>query len=250
MLRRRTLVRFGPVLAANLILACQTKAPAPGEALTERQDVIMAERKSAQSGAQALGIPSKDRKGDYEGYKGPHDPHGVAGHITTPDSHVSGKVGLVDVGGLRFKAPDDWEYQHPVSAMRRAEFGVRGDEGTAGLVVYFFGNQGAGSARANIDRWVGQFKDPDGSAIATPTPAKRKIAGFETTQIEAAGTYVGGMGAGSPQAAEGQAGQRMIATIVETPSGPFYFKFLGADKTVTENRGALEGLFASMKAPK
>ena len=42
----------------------------------------------------------------------------------------------------------------------------------------------------------------------------------------------------------------MVATIVETPSGPFYFKFLGADKTVTENRRALEGLFRSMKAPK
>ncbi len=51
-------------------------------------------------------------------------------------------------------------------------------------------------------------------------------------------------------AAQGQAGQRMVATIVETPSGPFYFKFLGADKTVTENRRALEGLFRSMKAPK
>lgn len=40
----------------------------------------------------------------------------------------------------------------------------------------------------------------------------------------------------------------MIATIVETPSGPFYFKFLGADKTVLENRKALAGLFESMRA--
>ena len=55
------------------------------------------------------------------------------------------------------------------------------------------------------------------------------------------------MGSGSPQE-QGQPGQRMIAAIVETPNGPYYFKFLGADKTVVENRKALEGLFASLKA--
>lgn len=252
MLRRRTLIRLGLVLAANLILACQSKGPAPGEALTEREDVIMAEpagAPSSPSGAQALGIPSKGGERDYKGYKGPHDPHGPAGHITTPDSHVSGLVDLVDVGGLRFKAPESWEYEHPSSGMRRAEFGVRGDEGTAGLVVYFFGNQGAGSAQANIDRWVGQFKNPDGSAVTTPKPVTRTIAGLDVTQVEVAGTYVGGMGAGSPTE-DGQPGQRMIATIVRTPQGPFYFKFLGADKTVVENRKGLEGLFASMTASK
>ena len=88
---------------------------------------------------------------------------------------------------------------------------------------------------------------PDGSAITAPEPAKRKIAGFQTTQVEAAGTYVGDMGAGLPQAAQGQPDQRMIATIVDTQSGPFYFKFLAADNAVTENRGALEDLLASMK---
>jgi hypothetical protein len=31
---------------------------------------------------------------------------------------------------------------------------------------------------------------------------------------------------------------------------PYYFKFLGADKTVSENRSALDSLFASMKASK
>ena len=71
--------------------------------------------------------------------------------------------------------------------MRRAEFGVDGDDGTAGLVVYFFGNQGAGSAQANTDRWVGQFKNADGTPITASKPVTRKIAGLEVTQIEVAG---------------------------------------------------------------
>jgi hypothetical protein len=41
----------------------------------------------------------------------------------------------------------------------------------------------------------------------------------------------------------------MIAAIVDTPKGPFYFKFLGADEVVIQNREALEGLFASMTTP-
>lgn len=243
-MKTRTQTVVPLLIGASLIAACQSKGPAPGDPLTESTEVIMAERAEAPSGAQKLGIPTQDYERDYKST--PHDPHGPAAHLNPPPSHKSGAVESVDVGGLTFRAPEGWEYEHPASAMRRAEFGVRGDAGTAGLVVYFFGNRGAGGVQANIERWVGQFKNADGSAITPPKSLKRKIAGLDVIQVETAGTYIGGMGAGSPQA-EGQAGQRMIAAIVETPSGPYYFKFLGADKTVIENREALEGLFASMK---
>lgn len=244
MLTYRTLSLLLLLLVFTLAGACKTKGPAPGESLTERAEVTMAEREGAPSGAQALGMPTQEYQRDYK--KAPHDPHGPAGHLNAPPSHVSGEVGLIDVGGLKFKAPEGWEYQHPASAMRRAELGVRGDEGTAGLVVYFFGNRGAGSTQANIDRWVGQFRHADGSRLKPPDSVERKIAGLKTTQVEVSGTYAGGMGAGSPQG-EGQPEQRMIATIVETPSGPYYFKFLGDDKVVSENRSALDELFASMQ---
>jgi len=242
------------MLSIVALVACQAKGPAPTSgALPEREEVIIAqaEQTASPDNPHLRGMPMNPHaQGAQSGALGRANqvnPHGSGTEVPPPDSHVSGTVDLVDVGGLHFKAPEGWEYEHPTSRMRRAQFAVPGEQGTAGLVVYFFGNQGAGSSQANIDRWVGQFKDPDGSAISVPKPAKRKIAGFQTTQVEAAGTYVGGMGAGSPQAAQGQPGQRMIATIVETPSGPFYFKFLGADKTVAENRKALEGLLASMK---
>lgn len=129
----------------------------------------MAERAGAPNGPQALGIPAKKYERDY--LKSPHDPHGPAAHLNPPTSHISGEVDRVDLGGLTIKPPDGWEYQHPASAIRRAEYGVGTSDGTAGLVVYFFGNQGAGSAQANIDRWVGQFKKSDGSAISPPEPA-------------------------------------------------------------------------------
>ena len=231
------------VPSATLILACQTKGPAPGEALTEREDVIMAEREGAPSGAEALGIPTQDYERDYK--KAPHDPHGPAGHLNPPSSHASGDVDRVDVGGVTFEVPEGWEYQHPTSAMRRAELGVRDDDGTAGLVVFFFGHKGAGSAQDNIERWVGQFRNPDGSALADVKPVTRKVAGLEVILVEVAGNYSSGMGDDAAQ--QRQPGQRMIAAIVKTKKGPFYFKFLGDDEVVKGNRAALDGLLASMK---
>jgi hypothetical protein len=190
-----------------------------------------------------LGIPTKDYERDHK--MAPHDPHGPAGHLNPPDSHVSGEVKRIDVGGLTFESPAGWEYRHPTSAMRRAELGARGEDGTAGLVVYFFGNQGAGSAQANIDRWVGQFKHPDGTPVTAAKAAQRKIAGLAVTKVEVSGSYVGGMGAGASE--QGEPGQRMIAAIVDTPKGPYYFKFLGDDAVVQENRAALEALLGSIR---
>jgi hypothetical protein len=230
------------IVSMAFFLGCRSKGPAPGQSLTEREDVIMAEREGTPSGLQELGIPTKEYERDYRSV--PHDPHGPAAHLNPPRSHVSGPVDQIDVGGLTFTKPEGWEYQHPASGMRRAELGVRGESGTAGLVVYYFGKKGAGSSKANIDRWVSQFRNPDGTPAIGGKPTKRKVAGLAITQVEVDGNYVGGMGSGSPNA---EPDRRMIATIVETPEGPYYFKFLGADQTVQKNRKALEGLFKSLK---
>ena len=39
----------------------------------------------------------------------------------------------------------------------------------------------------------------------------------------------------------------VVAAIVETKSGPYYFKFLGDDAVVRGSREAFEGLLASLK---
>ena len=158
---------------------------------------------------------------------------------------VAGEVDAVDLGAITIKAPPKWKFEHPSSSMRRAQFAVAGSGGDAGLVVYFFGNQGAGTVKANTDRWIGQFKNPDGSAIGDAKPVERTVAGFKTTQLEVTGTYVGGMTPGAPPQGE-TPGQRLIATIVNTPAGPYYFKFLGPDKTVNENRATYDKLLESM----
>ena len=246
MTSRRMPILLALLAASVLTLGCKSKGPAPGDGLTKREDVILAEREEPPSGLDKLGVPHKQYERDYRSI--PHDPHGPAAGLNPPPSHVSGEIKHIDVGGLTFEAPKEWEYQHSASPMRRAELGVRGEDGTAGLVVYFFGDRGAGSAEANVARWVGQFKNPDGSALGKVTPVRKKIAGFKVTQVEVAGTYVGGMGSGGSD--QEQPSQRMIAAIVETAGGPYYFKFLGDDAVVKNAQPDLESLLRTMKPSK
>ncbi|MBW2188909.1 MAG: hypothetical protein JRG93_04840, partial [Deltaproteobacteria bacterium] len=48
------------------------------------------------------------------------------------------------------------------------------------------------------------------------------------------------------QAQPVKGGQRLLAAIVTTDGGPYYFKFLGPDATVTEHGAAFDDVIASV----
>jgi hypothetical protein len=153
--------------------------------------------------------------------------------------------GMINVGAIAFKVPAKWEAQQPKSSMRRAQVSASGSAGPAELIVFFFGPQGAGSAQANIDRWIGQFSNSDGSPVSDAKQGSSQISGLDVTKLEVAGQFASGMGAqGQPQAP--QTGQRLIAAIVNTAGGPYYFKFLGPNASVTENAAAFDELIQSI----
>src|SRR3954471_495165 len=68
---------------------------------------------------------------------------------------------------LKFKAPSGWVEEKASSAMRVAQYKLpkaADDTEDGSLVVYFFGQGQGGGTTANIERWVNQMKQPDGSA--------------------------------------------------------------------------------------
>ena len=70
---------------------------------------------------------------------------------------------VVDIAGYQFIAPDQWTQSEPSSSMRKAQFNLRTDAGkTAELVFFYFGPSGGGGVRANVDRWIKQFRKPSG----------------------------------------------------------------------------------------
>src|SRR5438094_7421806 len=95
--------------------------------------------------------------------------------------------------GLTFTAPAAWHARPAASAMRVAEFVVpkaAGDPEDAELIVYFFGIT-VGSVDSNVDRWIGQMQQPDGSS--SKDKARREaqtINGLKVTTVDLSGTYV------------------------------------------------------------
>jgi len=153
----------------------------------------------------------------------------------------------VTVASLRFEIDPAWVSEKPTSSFRAAQFrlpAAEGDGSPAELAVF----QGiGGSATMNIDRWIGQFKIPDGKPSTEKTKIdKKQIGDLQIQILDIGGTYTASMGAMSGGGAE-QSGYRMLAAVVEGPGGPWHFKLVGPEKTVAKWKPAYEALINSLK---
>ena len=149
-----------------------------------------------------------------------------------PADQEPAKQGLPE---LRFKAPAEWVVEKPSSNMRVAQYKlpkVDGDSEDASLVLYFFGSNQGGSVQANLERWISQFEQPDGSSSA----AKAKVESLTINQlkistIDLAGTYVAETAPGSG-VRHNTPNYRLRAAVIETPKGAYYVKLVGPTKTL------------------
>jgi hypothetical protein len=124
---------------------------------------------------------------------------------------------------MTFEVPESWRSETPSSGMRLAQYAVADD---TELVLFHFGEGGGGSAQANLDRWVGQVSQPDGSPSsnrAMYTRAERD--GLSFSMVDVAGTYQG-MGASA------QEGWRLLGAVVEGGDGPYFLRLTGPEATV------------------
>lgn len=148
-------------------------------------------------------------------------------------------VGQVqDLGAITVRAPKQWTVQTPTSPMRKAQYllpKAKTDVEDATLVVFYFGQGEGGSVELNLERWYGQFQQPDGSSSKEKAMVSRRTAsGMPVTMADVSGTYApSGMGPMMP-APEPKPGYRMLAAIVESPQGPYFFKLTGPERTVEE----------------
>ena len=138
-------------------------------------------------------------------------------------------------GELRFKAPEGWLVEKPSSNMRVAQYKLpkaEGDSEDGSLVLYYFGATQGGTAQANIDRWISQMQQPDGSASKDKSKSDTTtINGLKVTTIDVSGTYTAEMAPGSGTF-HNNADWRLRAAVVETPKGNYFVKLVGPAKTV------------------
>lgn len=155
--------------------------------------------------------------------------------------------GRVALGPFTMVVPDGWKENPSTSSMRAAEFELPAAGGGEGeVIVYHFGSSGAGSVQANIDRWVSQFKQPDGRPSKEVAKIeKAQFAGQESSVVSVSGRYVApAMPGGQPQDKQDQA---LVAAIVPSPQGPYYFRLIGSKATVAEQEAAFRKALESLK---
>lgn len=171
----------------------------------------------------------------------------TAADVATPGFEIA-------AGSLSLEAPDGFERVRPSSGMVETEFKIpsAGDLPPGRMTVMGAG----GSIEANIDRWCGQFSQPDGGDTKEKVARKDlKVAGCGVTIVDIPGTYLdkpGGPFAGGPTVE--RPGYRMLAAIVQTPeAGNYFLKFYGPSATVEKHadgfRTMIEGMVPAPKAP-
>ena len=152
----------------------------------------------------------------------------------------------IEVGvGRTMTAPADWTPRKPASDLIQNEFtvpAIEGDKADARATVMLAG----GSVEANIDRWFGQFTQPDGSASRDKAKVEKKeIGGREVHVVDIAGTYRDARPMGP---ATERPGYRMLAAVIPVGQGRHCFvKLYGPEKTVAKHGEAFHKMIAGLK---
>ena len=148
-------------------------------------------------------------------------------------------------GKLQLTAPKSWTRKEPQTSIVEYEFAIPAVEGDAqGGRMTVMG--ALGSIDANIDRWKGQFSQPDGENKDKARIKKKQIAGLDVHLVDISGTFKDQRGPFAP--ATERPNYRMLAAIIETKNtGNYFVKFYGPEKTVAKNEKAFNEMIESLE---
>jgi hypothetical protein len=151
-------------------------------------------------------------------------------------------------GGLTWNVSADWTVGQE-KPMRLATYIVNpaeGDTDSAECAVFYFGPEHGGGVDENLQRWAGQFEQPDGSNsmdkadIDTESRDDLKI-----TTIDLSGTYL--VTGAMMQVTGKKDDYRLLGAIVEGPQGSVFFKMTGPQKTMESAADGFSALLKSIK---
>lgn len=167
---------------------------------------------------------------------------------TAPKTLEKTADGRSVLGPFTLEVPKEWAEKPVTSSMRAAQFTLSDKAGEqAELVVFYFGEGGAGGVEANLDRWLGQVSQPDGkSSKDVAKIEKLKIAGQDATIVSVAGRLTTSQMPGGPPPVD-MPDAMLLGGIVGSPAGPYYFKLTGSKKTIEAHAAKFRAMLTSMK---
>jgi hypothetical protein len=173
---------------------------------------------------------------------------GVVG-VKAADDKKEGEV--VELDGLKSKAPAGWESHAPSNRMRAYEFTFKGKDDKVGaeMVIFYFGPGGGGSAEENVKRWKGMMAPPEGKKIDDVAKVeKSKVGEVPVTYLDVEGTYLFKEKPFDPNAkVEQKKDYRMLGIVFESPKGPYFIRVTGPAKTVAEQKKAIDEWLKNFK---
>ncbi len=157
-----------------------------------------------------------------------------------------GGVAVTTVAGIDWTIPAGWAPAGE-KPMRVATYLIDPADPKAECVVYYFGQGQGGATDANINRWINQVKQPDGSD--SNAKAQRGTIASECCEIatvEVGGTYMFSAGP-MMQTQEERPDYVLLAGIAPAPQGNVFFKLTGPKANADKARDAFMTLLKSVK---
>lgn len=124
--------------------------------------------------------------------------------------------------------------------MRYAEYVVgHGENLSAELTIFYFGEDMGGAVEGNLKRWESQLRDG-------PAPQRDQIEvqGMTVHLFDGAGTYEADL----PGLSDGpQEDQRLLGAIAESSRGLFFFRLLGDRELIDEQEEPFRAFLESLR---
>ena len=132
---------------------------------------------------------------------------------------------------LTWTAPAGWVAK-PLSTMRKGSFTVAGEGGEADLSITAFPGA-TGGLDANLNRWRGQVGlSPQAPAEISASTEKFSANGLDFVVVDYAGN-----------------GKRLLGAVVPFGGNSWFFKLMGPDALVENQKTAFVGFLHTVKAP-
>lgn len=150
----------------------------------------------------------------------------------------------VKLGSYQVEAPRHWEQKMPKSSILAYEFwspAADGDEVGGRLTI----SSAGGSVHANLERWYGQFTQPDGQQSSKVAKVEEQtVAGQAVHLVDLSGTYHDRPNPMAPGV--DRPGYRLLGAIIETEEANFFLKFYGPERTIAAERTAFLQMIESL----
>jgi len=152
------------------------------------------------------------------------------------------------VGNLEFTIPSKWRIEPVESPARGGQWRVPPlhGEGEGGeVVVFYFGPGVGGTAKDNIEAWIGTMFNAEGHPAAAEVK-HHKTGGLTISQVVIFGTYNQVVSLpGVPPVLKSNYG--LLGAVIENPQGNIYWRFTGPEPLITANLPLFNKVIDSVK---